>query len=135
MNKKCFEVVESPYNPSKFVISPIHDNFYLKSTSGSFNVICARLMNLSYANYLRVCRDVYDAEIIGKGTLYPVAYFNDKLKVNQLCKLLNARANQVLWDKEHEMSYEEMKELVDKETKMQKEKAKLYMERNNGSYN
>lgn len=102
MNKiECFRIEESPYNPGKFIISPVHDNFYLKSTAGSFNVICARLMNLSYAQWLRFCRDCCGAVIVGKNSKYPIPYFSQGDRVQALCRLLNTRANAILWNREH----------------------------------
>lgn len=98
---KCFIRDESASQPGKYIIRPIHENFYLDSTEGSFNVICARVMGLTYAQYLRMCRDVYDAEIIGKGSKYPVAYFNYTEKLNSLIEQLNARANLILWERDH----------------------------------
>lgn len=98
---KCFEREESVNYPGKYIIRPIHDNFHLDSTEGSFNLICARLMGLTYAQYLRMCRDCFGAEIIGKGSLYPVAYFKFSEKLKDLVDGLNARANLVLWEREH----------------------------------
>lgn len=98
---KCFERSESVNYPGKYIIRPIHENFHLDSTEGSFNVICARLMGLTYANYLRMCRDCFDAEIIGKGSMYPVAYFKLSKKFQDLIEQLNTRANLVLWEREH----------------------------------
>jgi hypothetical protein len=77
------------------------DKFYLKSTNGSFNVIGARLMGLTYAQYLRMCRDIYGAEIIGKGSLYPYPVFKLSQGLADLIEELNARANLVLWEREH----------------------------------
>lgn len=98
---KCFIKDESTSHPGKYIIRPIHENFHLNSTEGSFNIICARLMGLSYAQYLRMCRDCFDAEIIGKGSMYPVAYFKRSKKMDDLIDNLNARANMVLWEREH----------------------------------
>ena len=98
---KCFMRDESASQPGKYIIRPIHENFFLESTEGSFNIIGARLMGLTYANYLRMCRDVYGAEIIGKGQRYPVAYFNLSQGLADLIEELNARANLVLWEREH----------------------------------
>ena len=98
---KCFMRDESSSQPGNYVIRPIHENFHLDSTEGSFNIICARLMGLTYAQYLRMCRDIYGAEIIGKGDTYPVAYFNLSQKLQDLIEELNARANLVLWEREH----------------------------------
>ena len=98
---KCFMRDESASQPGKYIIRPVHENFHLDSTSGSFNVICARLMGLSYAQYLRMCRDCFGAEIIGKGDTYPVVYFKLSNELNELIENLNARANFVLWEREH----------------------------------
>ena len=98
---KCFEREESASYPGKYIIRPIHDNFHLDYTDGSFNIICARLMGLSYADYLRMCRDCFGAEIIGKGSLYPVPYFKFSKELVDLVASLNARANFVLWEREH----------------------------------
>ena len=93
---KCFIRDESPYYPGKYVIRPIHDNFHLGSTKGSFNVICARLFGLSYADYLRMCRDCFGAEIIGKGSMYPIAVFRSSKQLDDLISSLNERANLIL---------------------------------------
>lgn len=101
MQVKCFEIEESPYNPGKYMIVPVHENFFLKSTKGSYNVICARLMGLSYAQWLRFCRDCCGAEIVGKNHQYPIPYFTKGDRVQALCRLLNSRANLILFNREH----------------------------------
>jgi hypothetical protein len=113
----CFKVEESPYNPGKLCITPVHDNFFLKHTKGSFNVICARLMNLSYAQYLRFCRDLCGGEIIGKGSKYPVVYFPHGERVQALCRLLNSRANLVLWCRDNPNWRQHQDELKEWEAK------------------
>ena len=121
MNKiKCFEREESASYPGKYIIRPIHDNFHLDHTEGSFNLICARLFGIGYADYLRMCRDHFGAEIIGKGTLYPVAYFAFSKELKDLVEQLNARANFILWEREHP-DFEEHSEYV-------KEKNPIYYE-------
>lgn len=90
--KEYFTFEESPYNKGIYMIAPKHDLLSLKSTSGSYNIICARLMNLSYAQYLRMCRDILGAEIRGKGSLYPVAFFEKNNTTHQFLKILNLRA-------------------------------------------
>ena len=106
---KCFEVLESVGSPGLYYVSPIHVNFNLISTKGSFNVICARLFNISYANYLRLCRDELDAIIVGKDSYYPIAYFKSKEAAQALVNLLNSRAYLGLWERAGE-SEEEKKE-------------------------
>lgn len=98
---ECFTIEESISCPGKYFISANHENFYLNGTSGSYNVICARLMNLSYAQYLRFCRDVLGAELIGKNHLYPIPLFKRSGILSQFLKLLNNRANLVLWERKH----------------------------------
>lgn len=93
---KCFTKEESASHPGKWTIRPVHDNFHLNSTTGSFNIICARLVSMTYAQYLRMCRDCFGAEIIGKNSIYPVAYFANNKKLDELVELLNNRANLVL---------------------------------------
>ena len=98
---KIFYRDESATQPGKYMIRADLDKFYLNSTNGSFNVIGARLMGLTYAQYLRMCRDVYGAEIIGKGNPYPYPVFKLSQGLANLIEELNARANLVLWEREH----------------------------------
>ena len=98
---KCFQREESASYPGRYLIKPIHENFHLEGTEGSYNVICARVMGLTYAQYLRMCRDCFGAEIIGKGHLYPLAYFKFSEGLLALEDNLNARANLILWEREH----------------------------------
>ena len=93
---KCFMCEESASQPGKYIIRPIHENFYLDYTEGSFNIISARLMGLTYAQYLRMCRDIYGAEIIGKNSLYPLPIFKPSQELNNLINELNNRANLIL---------------------------------------
>ena len=83
MSKSYFICEETPYHPGKYIVRPVHCNLPLTYTEGSYNLLAARLMNLGYADYLRMCRDVYGAEIIGKNELYPVAYFSNSKKANK----------------------------------------------------
>ena len=98
---KIFSREESVSYPGKYIIRVDLDKFHLNYTEGSYNIICARLMGLTYAQYLRMCRDCFGAEIIGKGSMYPVAYFKFSEKLIDLVEGLNARANLVLWEREH----------------------------------
>ena len=108
---KCFIRDESASHPGKWIVRPVHENFRLDSTTGSFNVICARLVGLTYAQYLRMCRDCFGAEIIGKGSAYPVAYFKRSAELDTLIDFLNAQASVVLWEREHP-DYEEHAQYV-----------------------
>lgn len=111
-----FYLDESPYRPGKYTIRINHDLFPTRmGTSGSFNILAARLMNLSYAQYLRFCRDIVGGEIVGKNTIYPVAYFNKTITVNAFVRLLNSRMNLVVWEREHPDWREHQEYLAQKE--------------------
>ena len=96
-----FKLEESPYYPGKYTISIDFDKLPPMSTNGSYNILFARLMGLSYAQYLRFCRDMIGAELSGKGQVYPVAYFSKTMTTNAFVRLLNSRMNLVVWEREH----------------------------------
>ena len=108
---KIFYRDECPNQPGKYLIRTDLDKFHLERTEGSFNIIGARLMGLTYAQYLRMCRDEFGAEIIGKGSYYPYPVFKLSQGLNDLIDQLNARANLVLWEREHP-DFEEHAEYV-----------------------
>ena len=108
---KVFFRDESATQPGKYMIRADFEKFHLYSSEGSFNIIGARLMGLTYAQYLRMCRDVYGAEIIGKGSLYPYPVFKLSQGLIDLIEELNARATLVLWEREHP-DFEEHAEYV-----------------------
>lgn len=94
--EQYFYLDETPVMPGYYFIRVDHTKFGIGPTVGSYNLLQARLLNISYANYLRLCRDEFGAIISGKNTYYPVAYFGDKLLAHQLMRLLNARAAYVI---------------------------------------
>lgn len=98
---KVFYKDESASYPGKYMIRANLEAFHLGYTRSSYNVIQARLMGLTYAQYLRMCRDCFGAEIVGKGGSYPVPYFKLSQGLHDLIEQLNARANLVLWEREH----------------------------------
>ena len=91
-----FKIDESVSNSGKYVIRPNTDKLPLYSTTGSYNIVMARVLGVTYANYLRLCRDEYGAELVGKNTLYPVAYFNELARVKELVKELDKRVERLL---------------------------------------
>lgn len=99
--KECFKLNPSPLRQGFWIITPVCENFYLDRTSGSFIVIAARLLNLPYYQYLRFLRDELGGEIVGKNCMYPTVYLKRTKEVDEFVKLLNARANQVLWEREN----------------------------------
>lgn len=97
---KFFTYEESPIS-KRYYIRPNHEALHLNYTTGSFNLICARVMGLTYADYLRMCRDVYGAEITGKGHKYPVANFKYSEGLLMLVKILNERAKYLEYRRLH----------------------------------
>ena len=98
---KVFYRDESVSHPGKYMIRADLEKFHLNYTEGSYNIIGARLMGITYAQYLRMCRDIYGAEIVGKESLYPYPVFKLSQGLVDLIEELNARANLVLWEREH----------------------------------
>lgn len=123
MNKvEYFRLEESPYLPGKYTIKINFDKMPEMITKGSFNILFARLLNLSYAQYLRFCRDVIGAEIIGKQQMYPVAYFNKTLDTLAFVRMLNMRMGLVIWEREHPDWREHQEYLAQKEKEKQARK-------------
>ena len=91
-----FKYDESASNPGKYLIWPVANNLPISKMNGSYHVLQARLMNLSYPNFLRMCRDLYGAEIIGRENFYPVPYFSSVDEVSKLTKILNKRVELIL---------------------------------------
>jgi len=101
MTVKAFYSDESSYNPGWYMIRLDVTKIPFETTIGSLNLLPARLLNLSYAQYLRFCRDILGAQIRGKNNYYPVAYFKRDEILEQFIKLLNARVQFILWEDKH----------------------------------
>ena len=106
--EKYFYKEKSPYK-NKYTININFDKFPPMNTEGSFNVLCGRLLGLSYPDYLRMCRDIFEADIIGKGNLYPVPYFDNDESLQIILKLLNKKMELIMKVKNFQTS-DEIKE-------------------------
>lgn len=96
MNQKYFHIEESASNPEYNLIKVRADLPYVRSTRGSLTVLQARLLGLSWPDFCRFCRDILDAKVYGKGSMYPVIYFpKNSEKVNKYLNLLNTRMEYV----------------------------------------
>ena len=98
--KKYFYSEES-MNPGMYMIRVNFDVLPNMHTSGSYNVLAARVVGLSYAQYLRMCRDEFGAELIGKGNTYVLAYFDTEQKADKLAKFLNERLDWILSNRQY----------------------------------
>lgn len=85
-------VVESGYNNGKYIISPTEDEMIeLNQQIHAPVVYFARLMGLSFPDYIRMCNVKYGATIKNtNGGLFPSILF-EKVKAEQLAKELTAR--------------------------------------------
>lgn len=103
--EKYFYLDESPIYKNKYIIRLNHDKFLFPTgTSGSYNVFIARVLNLSYADYLRYSRDRLGAELVGKQSRYVVAYCDKNQATEAFVKLLNKRMEYIMH--EHSFPYE-----------------------------
>ena len=103
--EKYFYLEESPIYKNKYIIRLNHDKLLFPTgTSGSYNVFIARVLNLSYADYLRYSRDRLGAELIGKQSRYVVAYYDKNQTTEAFVKLLNKRMEYIMH--EHSFPYE-----------------------------
>ena len=84
MKMRYTYVEESPYNPGKWLIYFKNGLMPFEPCVGCRHVLGARLMGLNYADYLRLCRDEYGAEIQGKGQKYPTPYFTSEASAERL---------------------------------------------------
>ena len=93
VNVNYYKVDESMNYPNKFMIyldfTKLPSNFYF--TKGSYAVINARLLGIKFSDYCRLCRDVFGAELVGKGHTYPSIYFPNRQTALKLISLLNAK--------------------------------------------
>lgn len=100
--EQYFFLEESACQKGKYLIRIDFELMPDMRSSGSYAILPARLLNLSYAQYLRFCRDAVGAEIIGKNTSYPLVYFKKNLAAESLVNLLNTIMAAGLWEKEHD---------------------------------
>ena len=90
--KKYFYVEESAIG-NGYLVKPSFDLLPLHYTMGSFSIVPARLLNISYANFLRLCRDDFNGKIKGKNYTYPMVYFAQESDAQKLSAFLNERAD------------------------------------------
>lgn len=91
---KAEEMIEN-----KYMIGPNEDLYEIakknlgEGVSSSFNIIAARVLGVTYAEFLRWARDNYNGTIVGKGHKYPYVVFYDRADCNKCCMFLTRRLN------------------------------------------
>lgn len=93
--KHYFEIREAT-SPGEFVIVPNYDELSAEWTakcSGSYGVAPARVLGLSYPDYLRFLMQMFPKDVVirGKGTMYPVDYWKKDAMMYTFVRLLNAK--------------------------------------------
>lgn len=88
-----FSVEQSPYSPTGEWVIKIKEyvakQYY--PVQGSLNVLFARIMGLSYAEFLRYVRDHYNARLVGKNHKYPFFYFPTQSDATMAAEELDKR--------------------------------------------
>ena len=97
---KYFNLEESANYKDKFLIKVNPDNIPdgVGKSGGSLAVLQARLMMMDFPTYLRFCRDIMKAEIIGKQSKYPAIYFTKTPEVRAFVTLLDKRMAAIMHD-------------------------------------
>lgn len=104
--KEYFFLDESPYYKGKYVIRiNLEEMPFPNGTRGSYTLLIARLLNISYTDYLRYARDRLSADLVGKNARYVVAYFDNNKEARALIRLLNSRMNYVMDLRRNPYSY------------------------------
>jgi hypothetical protein len=88
--KNYFFLDKAP-DREKYLIRPNFDELPLTFTEGSYSVLAARIMQLQWPDYLRMCRVMLNADVVGKGHTYPTVYVDDNITTRQFLKVLNKR--------------------------------------------
>lgn len=106
--EKYFYLDVSPIYTNKYILRPNIANLpFPKGTSGSYSVLVSRVLNLSYADYLRYARDRLGAELVGKKSKYVIAYFDRNEITNEFVKLLNKRMEYIMNEQKFPYNYKE----------------------------
>ena len=102
---RYFYLQNSPVFQDKYEIYfDCPTKYFPNGTDGSYDVFIARLLNLSYPDYLRYARDRLGAELVGKNKRSIKVLFNyDNPTVQIFIKMLNKRMEYII--NEHDFPY------------------------------
>lgn len=106
--EKYFYLDTSPLYKNKYIIRMNHDKFlFPNGTKGSYDVFIARLLNLTYADYLRYVRDRIGAELVGKKSKYICTYYDLNETTKAFVALLNKRMEYIMNEQKFPYTYKE----------------------------
>lgn len=112
--KVYFTVDSSPFYDEGYTLDLNFSSFPKMSTTSSYGVMPARVLGISYPDYLRMCRDIYGAEVrLDSPSGYPSVFFKNEALVTRLARLLNVRM--ALIEKYLRGSDEELQQKIDAE--------------------
>lgn len=101
-----FYLEHSPIYQDKYIIRFDYDaSLFTAGTSGSYDVFISRLLNLSYADYLRYARDRLGAQLIGKNSRHVTVLYDYTAK--PLVNLLNKRLEYIINERDFPYDYKE----------------------------
>lgn len=88
---------ETPYYPEHTILRLNREVYDLigGGVTGSFNVLFARVLGLSYVDFLRFVRDNYGATLHGKKSTYISFSFDNKENARKFQFLMNDRWNEI----------------------------------------
>ncbi len=93
---KHLYIDENPFCKGTYLLFFKTNEFGWGKLPGHMGVLGARLLQISYPDYLRYCRDYYGAKIMGKKDLVPYLIFTDKKLVEKLGRILDSRLDIIL---------------------------------------
>ena len=105
---KYFSLQPHPVYQDKHIIYfDCPSKYFPKGTDGSYDVFIARLLGLSYPDYLRYARDRLGAELIGKNRRYITVLFNKNETTQAFITLLNTRLKFIINRRNFPYNYKE----------------------------
>jgi len=93
---KHLYIDENPFYSGTYLLFFKTNEFGWGQIPGRSNILGARLLQISYPDYLRYCRDYYGAKIMGKKDKIPYLVFTDKKLVEKLAAELDKRLEIIL---------------------------------------
>lgn len=96
--KRQFRLRRSQNNNKLFKIGFVGETYEISPTG--LKILPARLLKLSYPDYLQTCVDDFNAKIeIEDGIPIPIFSKTDLVKL--FLQILNARLEYIIWEKKH----------------------------------
>lgn len=93
---KYFMLDKSPLVEDGYILRLKDHSQYFKNIKGSYGVFYCRLLNITYPNYLRYCRDHLGAKLVGKHSTYITVYFKNNQETRDFLFYLDSRVEDVI---------------------------------------